>query len=140
MLIASEPKLQTKRQVIGHVLMCSGCCCGKVERGKPEVPVEWLKAEWKARGLLKDIQLSISGCLGPCDLPNVISISTPTESLWLGNINTFSQYEAIVNWASESKGAGMLLPLPAEFETFRFDPFCLASQSAKKAKIGGGIF
>jgi hypothetical protein len=68
MLNAAEPALQTKRQVIGHVVMCSGCCCGKTERGKPEVPVEWLKAQWKARGLLKNIQLSISGCLGPCDL------------------------------------------------------------------------
>ena len=26
-------------------------------------------------------------------------------------------------WASESKAAGTLLPIPAEFETLRFDPF-----------------
>jgi predicted ester cyclase len=28
-------------------------CCGKVERGGPEVPAEWLKQEWRRRGLLK---------------------------------------------------------------------------------------
>jgi cobaltochelatase CobN len=140
MLTAAEPALQTKRQVIGHVVMCSGCCCGKVERGKPEVPIEWLKKEWKARGLLKNIQLSISGCLGPCDLPNVVSVSSPTKSVWLGNVNRFEQYEAIVNWASESKAAGTLLPLPAEFEPFRFDPFCRTNPLANTAKIGRGIF
>ena len=36
----------TKRMVIGHITVCQGCCCGHVERGRPEVPVEWLKKEW----------------------------------------------------------------------------------------------
>ncbi len=140
MLTTSQSALQTKRTVIGHVVMCSGCCCGKTERGKPEVPVEWLKAEWRARGLLKNIQLSISGCLGPCDLPNVVSVSTSAGSVWLGNVNRFEQYEALVNWASESKAAGTLLPLPAAFETLRFDPFCRANELANAAETGGGIF
>ena len=140
MLSASEPALQTKRQVIGHVVMCSGCCCGKTERGKPEVPIEWLKQEWRTRGLLKNIQLSISSCLGPCDLPNVVSISNSTSRVWLGNINHFEQYEALVNWASESRNAGTLLPLPTEFETLRFDPFLRKNQLANAAEIGGGIF
>ena len=68
----SDYPLQTKRMVIGHVLVCHGCCCGDVDRGKPEVPVDWLKQEWRKRGLLKNIQLSICGCLGPCDLANVV--------------------------------------------------------------------
>ncbi|MEP7037688.1 MAG: (2Fe-2S) ferredoxin domain-containing protein [Acidobacteriota bacterium] len=140
MLTASEPVLQTKRTIIGHVVMCSGCCCGKVERGKPAVPIEWLKQEWRSRGLLKNIQLSISGCLGPCDLPNVVSVSSPTGSIWLGNVNRFEQYEALVNWASASKAAGTLLPLPQEFEMLRFDPFLRKNQLATATMIGGGIF
>ena len=67
--------LVTKRLVLGNVAVCLGCCCGNTERGKPAVPVDWLKKEWKARGLLKQIQLTISGCLGPCDVPNVVAIS-----------------------------------------------------------------
>jgi hypothetical protein len=55
-----ECPVTTKRMVMGQVLVCSGCCCGAVTRGKPEVPVEWLKQEWRSRGLLKNIQLSIS--------------------------------------------------------------------------------
>src|SRR5260370_2564057 len=58
-----------------------------------EVPVEWLKQEWRKRGLLKRVQLSVSGCLGPCDVPNVVAIVTPTNTVWLGNIPTAGQYQ-----------------------------------------------
>ena len=119
----SERCVITKRLVTGNILICRGCCCGDVSRGKPEVPVEWLKREWRQRGLLKNIQLTISGCLGPCDIANVVSISGPTGSTWLGNIRGFQQYAALMEWASLSKTVGELLPLPAEFENLRFDPF-----------------
>jgi hypothetical protein len=45
--------LKTKRLVIGQFSVCNGCCCGQTERGKPPVPVEWLKEEWRKRGLLE---------------------------------------------------------------------------------------
>jgi len=66
----------------------SGCCCGNTERGLPDVPVEQLKSEWRKRGLLKRIQLTISGCVGPCDVPNVVVITTAGGTQWLGNVST----------------------------------------------------
>src|ERR1700693_4665902 len=83
--------LKTKRLVVGQVTICRGCCCGDTERGRPAVPVEWLKNEWRARGLLKRVQLTISGCVGPCDLPNVVTISDARGTLWLGGITEFGQ-------------------------------------------------
>ena len=115
--------LQTKRRVIGQMTVCSGCCCGAIHRGKPEVPVEWLKQEWRSRGLLKVLQLTIAGCMGPCDLNNVVRISGPLEDVWLGGVDRFQLYSRLVDWASESQRAGMLLPLPAEFAALRFSPF-----------------
>lgn len=115
--------LQTKRRVIGQMTVCSGCCCGAVHRGKPEVPVEWLKQEWRSRGLLKVLQLTIAGCMGPCDLNNVVRISGPVEDVWLGGVDRFQLYSSLADWASESRGAGTLLPLPAEFAALRFSPF-----------------
>lgn len=115
--------LRTKRSVIGQVVMCRGCCCGEVRRGKPEVPVEWMKEEWKRRGLLKNLQLSISGCLGPCDLSNVVTVSGPAGLVWLGGLHRFGQYSALVDWASQCKAEGHMLPLPSEFDELRFDPF-----------------
>ena len=123
MMIASDHPLKTKRIVIGQVTICSGCCCGAVNRGKPEVPVDWLKQEWRSRGLLKNIQLTLSCCLGPCDLPNVVRISGFSTEIWLGNINRFEQYVDLIEWASASKAAGALLPLPENFSQLAFYPF-----------------
>lgn len=39
--------LETKRKTIGQVLVCVGCCCGRTDRGKPPVPVDWLKRNGK---------------------------------------------------------------------------------------------
>jgi hypothetical protein len=113
----------TKRLVLGHISVCPGCCCGNTANGKPAVPVDWLKREWRSRGLLKRIQLSISGCLGPCDVPNVVTISNESGTLWLGEITRFSQYRELLEWAIASRDAGELLPLPDLFREHRLHPF-----------------
>jgi hypothetical protein len=61
--------LITKRQVLGQLVLCKGCCCGRTDRGLPEVPVERIKEIWQREKLNRSIQLTISGCLGPCDVP-----------------------------------------------------------------------
>jgi (2Fe-2S) ferredoxin len=119
----NEFPLVTKRLVLGNVAVCIGCCCGKTENGKPAVPVEWLKKEWRARGLLKKIQLTISGCLGPCDVPNVVAISNERGTQWLGNITDFNQYRSLVEWAVASVNAGELLRLPREFKECSLYPY-----------------
>ncbi len=124
---------------MGHVVMCRGCCCGEVSKGKPEVPVEMLKREWRERGLMKNIQLTISGCLGPCDVSNVMCISDSSSQLWIGKLQALAQYEALIEWASQSKAAGKLLDLPEELDQLRFNPFRqndhLASSPNPEVKI-----
>lgn len=106
--------LTTKRRVIAHVLVCQGCCCGQVERGRPAVPVEWLKEEWRTRGLLKRVHLTISGCLGPCDVPNVVAIVSQEKTVWLGNISETHEYQSLLDWASRSRNAGRALDIPKD--------------------------
>src|SRR5579862_159567 len=106
--------LTTKRKVIAQVFVCQGCCCGQVERGRPEVPAQWLKEEWRRRDLLKRVQLTISGCLGPCDVPNVVAIVTQTSTVWLGNISRRDQYQSLLDWASRSKNLGCAIDIPSE--------------------------
>jgi hypothetical protein len=115
--------MQTKRVLVAHVTLCCGCCCGAVQKGNPEVPVEWMKDEWKRRGLKKSIQLTISGCLGPCDLPNVARVSSAEQSLWLGCLRESASYGDLLEWASASKEVGRPLPLSSELSELRFDPF-----------------
>ena len=121
----SSPSLSTKRRVLGQVVICSGCCCGRTDKGKPAIPQEWLKSSWKQAGLLRTIQLTISGCLGPCDLTNVISILTPQKQIWLGGITGQHQYEALLEWALASSDAGRLVDLPAILEAQRFERYSL---------------
>jgi hypothetical protein len=105
----------------GRGAACSGCCCGVVGGGKPEVPAEWLKQQRRTRGLLKSLQLTISCCLGPRDLTNVVKVSGPDLEVWLGKISRFEQYSSLVDWAEQAAGA--LLPLPNDFNGLRFNPY-----------------
>ena len=116
--IKPEPKaaVSTKHPMLGQISVCNGCCCGHTEKGHPPVPVEWLKNEWKCRGLIKRVHLSISGCLGPCDVPNVVMITGAEGVQWLGQINEQRQYEMLADWAEQSKAAGRMIPLPREFD------------------------
>jgi hypothetical protein len=109
----------TKRRVIAHVTVCVGCCCGNSDKGHPEVPVEWLKNEWRVRRLLKNVQLSISGCIGPCDVANVAKINSPAGEIWLGNLAAFEEYRDLADWASACNQAGQVLPLPRKLEPHR---------------------
>jgi hypothetical protein len=115
--------LDTKRRVIGQMIVCQGCCCGATHKDRPEVPVAWLKEEWRRRGLLKRVQLSISGCVGPCDFPNVVVVNSDAGSQWLGNITELNQYRSLVDWAARSMEAGSLLELPGEFRAQVLQPW-----------------
>jgi cobaltochelatase CobN len=115
--------IKTKRVLLAHVSLCSGCCCGAVQKGNAEVPVEWMKDQWKKCGLRKSIQLTISGCLGPCDVSNVATISSAGQTLWLGRLREFANYAALLKWALDSRDAECVLPLPGELSELRFDPF-----------------
>jgi hypothetical protein len=114
-----EPKLL----MLAQISICDGCCCGKTEKGHPEVPVQWLKQEWKLRGLLKRVHLSISGCLGPCDVPNVIAITSSEGTQWLALLNSRKHYAILADWAEQSKNADRLLPLPKELRNQALMPY-----------------
>ncbi len=129
----NKSPLVTKRLELGNVAVCLGCCCGNTAKGKPAVPIDWLKKEWRARGLLKQIQLTISGCLGPCDIPNVVAISDERGTQWLGGITEFSQYQSLLEWAISSVNAGELLLLPDEFQRCSIYPF-------RKPTSGTGLY
>lgn len=105
------------------MIVCQGCCCRATLKDRPEVPTEWLKDEWRKYGLLKRFQLTVSGCVGPCYSPNVVTINSETGSQWLGNITDFNQHRSLVEWAVRSVEAGHLLDLPREFKDHRLEPW-----------------
>ena len=120
---ATNASLTTKVKSPAQVLLCKGCCCGRTDRGLPEVPVERIKAIWKAEKLNRSVQLTISGCLGPCDLPNVAVVATAQGTAWYGLIAGDAHYDALIAWARGCAAAGAALPPPQELEKHRFDRF-----------------
>ena len=70
------------------------------------------------------VQLTISGCVGPCDVPNVVVITSSASEAWLGNIVKFDQYRSLLEWAVRCRDAGEMLSLPREFLECRMSPFC----------------
>jgi hypothetical protein len=115
--------LATTRRPLAQVVFCQGCCCGRTDRGHPEVPVGRLKAVWKEEKLNRSVQLTISGCLGPCDLANVALVITPDGNRWLGGLAGNEVYHALINWARECHREGRVVPLPAGFDARRFEQF-----------------
>ena len=85
------------------------------------MPVDWLKPIWKTEKLNKIVQLTVSGCLGPCDLPNVCCIITENEQAWYGRLTTLEDYGVLLNWARRCKEQNCLQPLPSELEHLRFE-------------------
>ncbi|GMA63429.1 (2Fe-2S) ferredoxin domain-containing protein [Alicyclobacillus fastidiosus] len=115
--------IATKRQVLAQIVVCSGCCCGRTDKGKPEIPVDWLKQTWKERRLQKHVQLTISGCLGPCDIVNVVSMITGEGQRWFGGIEGAEPFRWLVEWAQETADLGESAELPAELLQYEFQRF-----------------
>lgn len=115
--------LATKVKPPAQVLFCKGCCCGKTERGLPAVPVDRIKATWKAEKLNRSVQLTISGCLGPCDLPNVAVVVTAEGTRWYGKLDTDAHFDAFIDWARACLAEQTALPVPDVLEAHRFERF-----------------
>ena len=63
------------------------------------------------------------GCVGPCDVPNVVVVNSETGSKWLGHITQFNQYRSLVDWAVHCVEAGHLIELPREFKDHLMEPW-----------------
>jgi nitrile hydratase accessory protein len=110
----------------GHLFVCNGCCCGRTDRGFPESPLEEFKQQWKSRGIRRRFHLTVSGCLGPCALANVVLIQFHGELVWLHSINSPDDVTAIYAYAEQMLLAGKYLDPPAmlaarRFQRYRFE-------------------
>jgi hypothetical protein len=80
------------------------------ERGRPKVPVEQLKEERRKRGPLNRVQLTIKGCVGRCDVPNVVVITRPSGTERIGSIGKAEPYRSLLEWTVRHRDAGKFCP------------------------------
>jgi cobaltochelatase CobN len=123
--MSAEPRapVVTRRRVLGQVVVCKGCCCGQTGKGRPSVPEERLKATWKSERLHRVIQLTISGCLGPCDVPNVVQIITSDGIKWFGRLEEDAHYDALIDWARACRTACAIVPGPTLLSAYKFEGY-----------------
>lgn len=107
----------------GHLFVCQGCCCGRTDKGFPAIPLDEFKTQWKARGIRTRFHLTISGCLGPCPLANVILIYFHAETVWLHSINSPDDVTAIYDWVERMLRHDRFLDLPHSLAARRFDRY-----------------
>ena len=102
------------------VVVCNGCCCGRVEKGHNEVPINMLKNAWKEHNLDNSVKLTVSGCLGPCSMHNVSLLKTEKGLTWLGELSGVEHYGALVEWARNVAQHGIETQIPEILVPQRF--------------------
>lgn len=122
---------------LAQIFFCDGCCCGRDDKGFPPLPKAMIKERWKSLKLNGTIQLTISGCLGPCDLANVVYLlANSGAGQWFGGLSEHWQYESLVQWASDCHQSKSLLPIPATLDGHRFARFDTLPMSPQACSLG----
>ena len=108
--------------MVNQVLVCNGCCCGRVEKGHVEVPIAVLKDAWNENGIADHVKLTISTCLEPCSMHKISLLETENGRTWLGKLANEEDYLAIVDWAIRVAAKGHSATLHERIEQRRFEP------------------
>ncbi len=122
-VVRADGEIGEVRVLEGHVFVCKGCCCGNVERGIPEVPLEAFKSQWKARGIRRRVHLTIAGCLGPCAVANVVLLVLYGRTVWLHSIDWPHQVTAIYDYVERTLTAEEYLPLDGSLALYEFNRY-----------------
>ena len=105
-----------------HLLICAkGCCCGRTDRGNPVVPVDFYKKEYARRKLRQTVQLTMSGCVGPCPMLNVALLVFDGRPMWFQSINSEPQIIQLFDYIETMLAADSCLPTPPDLMDYRFD-------------------
>jgi nitrile hydratase accessory protein len=107
----------------GHLFVCNGCCCGQTEKGFPALPLTEFKRQWKQRGIRRRLHLTISGCLGPCPLANVVLLQFRGRSLWFHSVNHPEDVDLIYDYVERMLVAEMPLELPDALKSRLFERY-----------------
>jgi nitrile hydratase accessory protein len=111
----------------GHLFVCNGCCCGRTDKGFPALPLDEFKQQWKQRGLRRRFHLTISGCLGPCPLANVVLLQFRGQSMWFHSINQSGDVNLIYNYVEQMLQEETSLDPPDALAARQFDRYLVDS-------------
>ncbi|MGA3201415.1 MAG: nitrile hydratase accessory protein [Bryobacteraceae bacterium] len=111
----------------GQLFICNGCCCGRTDKGFPELSLEEFKRQWKKRGIRRRLHLTISGCLGPCPLANVVLLQFRGRSMWFHSINHPGDVNLLYDYVERMLLAESILGPPEGLMSRCFDRYLTSS-------------
>ena len=120
----------------GHLFVCNGCCCGRTEKGFPALPLEDFKRQWKERGIRRRFHLTISGCLGPCPLANVVLVLFRGRSAWFHSINAPEDVSLLYDYIERMLLAESYLHPPSDLARRLFERYVNVTD-AEECGFGG---
>jgi cobaltochelatase CobN len=119
-----------------HLMVCAkGCCCGHTERGHAAVPIDFYKQEYKNRKIRKLVQLTMSGCLGPCPLSNVALLFFDGRPVWFQSINGEAQIRAIFDYIQQMLAADSYLPPPPALSEYVFQYYAWTHPGGEASRL-----
>ena len=108
----------------GHVLVCAlGNACGNSERGYAPVLANLYKAERERRGLKFDLHVSLTDCLGPCSVGNVVMLTFDGETHCFRSMDGEEQVLQLFDYVESMRAAGVYHEPPEPLATLRFTRF-----------------
>jgi cobaltochelatase CobN len=93
------------------------------------LPLDEFKRQWKERGIRRRFHLTISGCLGPCPLANVILIIFRGRTVWLHSINSPDDVTLIYGYVERMLRAESYLDPPAGLVERHFERYIVDTAS-----------
>ena len=130
-ILRMDGKLIYLAQKRVHLFVCAkGCCCGRTDRGHAAVPIDFYKQEYKRRKLRQAMQLSMSGCIGPCAMANAVLLVFDGRSVWFQSINHEPQIVALYDYIDRMLAADRYLPPAAELVDYVFDYYAWSRELA----------
>ena len=104
------------------------------------MPIDFYKQEYKRRQIRDHVQLTMSGCLGPCPLLNVVLVLFDGRRVWFQSINHESQIVSIYDYLDRMLAADRYLPPTAELADLAFDYYAwpVEAMLAARRAVGRG--
>ena len=134
-VVRADGVSKTIRVQDGHLFVCQGCCCGRTDKGFPPLPLEDFKRKWKERGIRRRFHLTISGCLGPCPLANVVLIQFHGQSVWLHSINDPADVDLIYSYVEQMLQYEAYLDPPQQLAARHFQRYLVDTTDQSECAI-----
>ena len=94
----------------------------------------------KSAGFRRRFHLTISGCLGPCPLANVVLLQFAGRSMWFHSINQAKDVDSIYDYVERMLQGEVDLDLPAELAGRHFQRYLVIQlpqrPPAKRSEFG----